>query len=117
MNRISRLALFILAVASVSQARVISYAPYTDRASSPAVQSRLNRHCVLIEQGGSNSICCPLPSPLPPQGISPPGQVVLYDSKGLDEPRVVFPADGSSIGINVAAAREDERNVVSILIQ
>ena len=115
MNRISRLALFILAVASVSQARVISYAPYTDRASSPAVQSRLNRHFVLIEQGSSSNL--PIGSPLPPQGISPPGQVVLYDSKGLEEPRVIFPADASSVGINVAAAREDERQVLSVLIQ
>ncbi|HEY8133748.1 MAG TPA: hypothetical protein VII12_17850 [Thermoanaerobaculia bacterium] len=115
MNRISRLALFILVVASVSQARVISYAPYTDRAASPAVQSRLNRHFVLIEQGSSSNL--PIGSPLPPQGVSPPGQVVLYDSKGLDEPRVIFPADGSSVGINVAAAREDERQVLSVLIQ
>jgi hypothetical protein len=115
MHRTSRFVLFILVVASVAQARVISYAPYTDRAASPAVQSRLNRHFVLIEQGSSST--SPILTPVPPQGIVPPGQIVLYDSKGLEEPRVIFPADGSSVGINVAAAREDERNVVSILIQ
>ena len=115
MNRISRLALFILIVASVAQARVISYAPYTDRASSPAVQSRLNRHFVLVEQGSAADL--PIGSPLPPRGVSALGQVVLYDSKGLEEPRVIFPADGSVTGINVAAAREDERQVVSVLIQ
>jgi hypothetical protein len=41
------------------------------------------------------------------RSISGPAQVVLYDSKGLEEPRVVYPQDGSAASIVVAAARED----------
>jgi len=68
MNRISRFALFILLIVSAAQARVISYAPYTDRAAIPAVQARTNRHFVLVEQTGSGSAPVPIgvPSPVGP---------------------------------------------------
>src|SRR6266508_2148212 len=64
MNRFARVALFILVAAASLDARVISYALYTDRGAIPAVQSRLNRHFVLVEQVGT---LMPLPI-----GISPP---------------------------------------------
>src|SRR5438067_7495577 len=110
--------LFTLIFSFAAHARVISYAPYTSRAATPAVQNRLNRHFVLVEQiGASNSVCC-LPSPLPPNFYSfPPSQVVLYDSKGQTEPKVIFPQDGSSAAISMAAVREDDRQVPAILIQ
>ncbi|PYQ53176.1 MAG: hypothetical protein DMF59_02450, partial [Acidobacteria bacterium] len=113
MNRTARVAAALLLLSTISEARVISYSPYTDRASIPAVQNRLNRHFVLFEQT-SAGMCCP-PILAPPYYL-PQGQVVLYDSQGQEEPRVVFPADGTSIGIASITARE-EAGVVSILIQ
>jgi hypothetical protein len=115
MNRICRLALFTLFIASVAQARIISYAPYTDRAATPALQHRMNRHFVLVEQAPASNL--QIVSPIPPYAVFPPGQLVLYDSKGEEEPRVIFPIDGTNASINVAAVREDERQVVSALIQ
>src|SRR6266849_6079947 len=115
MTRVARLVAAFLLFSAISEARVISYAPYTNRASIPAVQNRLNRHFVLIEQtpAGSSSII----SPPPPCCNNPtPSQLVLYDAQGLEEPRVIFPADGSSSAISSATVRE-EAGVVSILIQ
>src|SRR4029077_5462255 len=104
--------LLAAAVAISAQARVISYAPYTDRVASPAMQDRMNRHFALFEQNPAA-----LPAPLVPVPIYSYGQVVLYDSKGVEEPRVVYPQDGSSAPITVVAVREDERQVPSILLQ
>jgi len=117
MNRISRFALFILLIVSAAQARVISYAPYTDRAAIPAVQARTNRHFVLVEQTGSGSAPVPIGVPPSPNFNYPPSQVVVYDSKGLEEPRVIFPQDGTSVPINSAAAYEDDRGVPVVVIQ
>ncbi len=117
MNRISRFALFILLIVSAAQARVISYAPYTDRAAIPAVQARTNRHFVLVEQTGSGSAPVPIGAPPSPNFNYPLSQVVLYDSKGLEEPRVIFPQDGTSVPINSAAAYEDDRGVPVVVIQ
>src|ERR1700682_1210384 len=113
MNRFGRLAAALLLLSAIAEARVISYSPYTDRVATPAVQSRLNRHFVLVEQTGSQSIGFLPPVP----GYSfPAGQVVLYDATGDEEPRVIFPQDGSAASIVVAAARE-EGDAVSILIE
>src|ERR1700730_14644257 len=115
MNRTGRLSAVLLLLATIAQARVISYSPYTDRASFPALQHRLNRHFVLVEQAAVGGGSGPIVSPPIPYYL-PPGNVVIYDSRGLEEPRVVFPGDGSTPAISVAAARE-EAGVVSILIQ
>ena len=115
MNRISRVVLFTLIVAASSYARVISYSPYTDRVATPAVQHRLNRHFLLIEQAPTSSGL--ILSPAPPYGYYPVGQAVLYDASGTEEPRVVFPQDGSTAVITAAAVREDDRQTPAILIQ
>ena len=94
MARRAFLTLLILAAGAV-EARVISYAPYTDRSAVPAVQSRFNRHFVLIEQL-SGSAGGAIPEPLPPVFTAGPAQLVLYDSSGIEEPRVIYPQDGSS---------------------
>src|ERR1700686_546019 len=107
-----RVSLLVAAVAISAQARVISYAPYTDRVATPAMQDRMNRHFVLFEQNPAA-----LPAPLVPVPIYNYGQVVLYDSKGLEEPRVVYPQDGSSAPITIVAVREDERQLPTILLQ
>ena len=63
--------------AFAAAARVISYAPYTDRTTVPAFQHRNTRHFLAIEltnpQWGSASLW----------------EVVLYDTTGSDEPRVL----------------------------
>ena len=117
MGHIARFVLFTFVVVSAIQARVISYAPYTDRAAIPAVQSRLNRHFVLIEQTGTTSTPVPIGAPPGPYYAYPPSQVVIYDSQGAEEPRVVFPENGSSAPINNATVYEDERAIPVILIQ
>lgn len=74
-----------LVVASV-QARIISYAPVSDRPAIPAVQERTDRHFVLIEvaqfSGGVG-----------PGGFAPPtpkADLVVYDAHSLEAPRVVL---------------------------
>ena len=98
----------LLCVAAAANARVISYAPYSDRASFVALQHRLNRHFVLVE-GNTIFGGGPVGGPaiLPPVYGSFNGQVVVYDSKGQEEPRVVFPQDGTLAGISMAAVREN----------
>src|SRR5258706_7404504 len=100
MYRRSLLAAILLLSALGATARVISYAPYTDRTAIPAFQNRLNRHFALIETAS------PVPGASPVAYLSV-GQLVVYDSTGVDEPRVVFPPDGTNADVNVAAARED----------
>src|SRR5881394_3973593 len=97
--------LLVVCITAAADARVISYAPYSDRASLVALQHRLNRHFVLVE--GATISGGPGVSPLPPVYGAFNGQVVVYDSKGLEEPRVVFPQDGTLAGISMAAVREN----------
>jgi hypothetical protein len=116
MSRLTRFLTALLLFLSVAaSARVISYAPYSNEISVPALQHRMNRHMAVVEAptaayyGG-----LPL-SPIYAPGYAF-GQLVIYDSKGLDEPRVVFPQDGTLAGISFAAVRENG-NVPAILIQ
>ena len=71
----------------------------------------MNRHFVLFEDSGQ--IIRTL-LPLPSYSF---GQVVLYDSKGVEEPRVIYPQDGSFVPVTALAVREDERQVPTILLQ
>jgi len=108
----------VLLLAAISaHARVISYAPYSDRVSYPALQNRLNRHVVIIEGDSPAFNGGILISPPFPGSGSAVGQVVVYDTKGLDEPRVVFPAANTLTGIFAAAVREDGAGVPTILIE
>lgn len=86
-----------------AMARVISYAPYTDRVAFPAVQHRMNRHFVLVESR-------------PGSGFTS-SQLVIYDSKGEKAPSVIYPQDDSNVSIGAAAVRENAAGVPSILIQ
>jgi hypothetical protein len=105
-GRVAALAsLVLLALSGPAAARVISYAPLSNRASTPAVQRRTNRHALLIEQtgvqtfvgGGPSCVTC---------GYSSPSRLVLHDSLGEEEPRDVTPG-GVDTGIDFAAAREE----------
>jgi hypothetical protein len=106
--RTRRAALAVIAVLFLTtavSARVISYAPYSDRASFPGVQNRLNRHFVVFEQT----------TPTTYLASGPAGQVVLYDSQGIEEPRVIYPASGvASVGL--LAMREEPGLPAQILI-
>jgi hypothetical protein len=63
---------------------VISYAPYTSQVALPSIQDRASRHFVLIEARPENFTYS-----------SEPRQVVLYDSTGAEEPRVITPSEES----------------------
>lgn len=102
-------AIFLLSAVGAA-GRVISYAPYTSSIATPAFQSRLNRHFALMEVASVSF-------GLYPSGANPAGaQLVVYDSAGVEEPRVVFPTDSSNVTINVAATREDESGL-TLLVQ
>ncbi|HEX2060578.1 MAG TPA: hypothetical protein VHK90_07545, partial [Thermoanaerobaculia bacterium] len=73
------LALAAIAAALSSDARVISYAPYTSTPAAAGVHSRTSRHFVLLE--GPNEFR---------------RQVVLYDTLEQKEPRVVYPPANAS---------------------
>src|SRR5687767_4210294 len=97
---------FILLLASIAaHARVISYAPYTDRTAVPALGHRLNRHFILIEQTTIGN----------PGSTIRGGQAVLYDAFGREEPRVVFPTSGGVANILASAVREDAHGVAILL--
>lgn len=72
-----------LALASPSFARVISYAPYTNRVALPSFQDRASRYFVLIESKAEDFFTWYTPR-----------EVVLYDSTGAEEPRVISPVTG-----------------------
>ena len=72
------LVLLVLLLGSLAlEARVVSYAPYTTRIAIPAFQARTSRHFVVTE------ITSPNFSELQRY------EVVLYDSEGIDEPRIL----------------------------
>lgn len=97
------LALAFSTVASTLPARIISYAPVTDRHAMPAVQHRTNRNYLLIEADYPISIYTGAYS----------AKLVLYDSKGEREPRVLF--GGPEVTIAAAAAREEADGALRIL--
>ena len=95
------LPLCVCLLAATAAARVISYAPYSDRLCMPAVQHRAARHFALVE--------------FPNNGVYTYGQVVLYDTKGIEEPRVLYPSGGGSASIYAAAVREDDQQLAILL--
>jgi hypothetical protein len=87
-------------LASPAAARVVSYAPVTGRTATPAVQKRSARHFILTETtlnvltggpGGTVPYSC---------------RLVLYDSRGIEEPRDVSPGGQESF-ITAAAFWEE----------
>jgi hypothetical protein len=111
------LAAILFCVAPALFARVVSYAPYSNSVSFAGLQSRLNRHFAVVEGPDPLYYGPSLISPLPYWNNYAFGQVVLYDFEGHDEPRVVFPQDGSLAAFSVLAVRENAQHVPSILIQ
>jgi len=81
----------VVLFAIVAEARIISYAPVTDRHVLPAVQHRMNRHYLLIES--ANGTPSFLPGTLQPRI----GELVLYDRSGASEPRLLAPLSAAPI--------------------
>ncbi|HEV7241188.1 MAG TPA: hypothetical protein VGQ36_18290 [Thermoanaerobaculia bacterium] len=82
MKRFAGLLSLSLFIAAPIFARVISYAPYTNRVAIPSTQDRASRHFVLIEAK-------------PEQFLNRSNrEIVLYDSTGVDEPQVITPVPG-----------------------
>lgn len=96
------LALVLCLSTSLATARVISYAPYSDRTTIPAFQHRNTRHFLTVELTN-------------PYWLTKASlwEVVLYDSTGAEEPRVVF---SSKTRLYWAAMFEDAQQRPAILI-
>lgn len=92
-HRFAAVSLVIFAVALPAFARVLSYAPYSNRTSVAGHHERTTRHFVLIESMDDTNAWYE-------------HQLVLYDTTGAQEPRVVFPANGGSAWISAAALYE-----------
>ena len=110
-------ALAAMALVTSLEARILSYAPYSDRQSAVGLQNRLNRHFAVVE--GTPSYQGLLLSPVPPNnyGFGMVGELVIYDSTGGEEPKVVLPQDGTTASFAAVAVREDDRNVPTLLVQ
>ncbi|HEU4889334.1 MAG TPA: hypothetical protein VFV49_15720, partial [Thermoanaerobaculia bacterium] len=96
-RRLAVLSLAIVAFAVPAFARVLSYAPYSNRTALAGYHERTTRHFVLIES-------------LDDTNAWHAQQLVLYDTTGAKEPRVVFPASGGTTWINAVALYEPKGN-------
>lgn len=103
MKQLVRLALATLlaAAALVADARVVSYAPYTDKVSIASFHRRTTRHFLTTELSS------------PTYADVRTSEVVLYDAVGIDEPRVLYT---STEPVRWAAMWEDGSEVPRILI-
>ncbi|HEY0142703.1 MAG TPA: hypothetical protein VGF48_17520 [Thermoanaerobaculia bacterium] len=81
------LLLFVVCFTPAAFARVLSYAPYTNRTAIPAFQERTERYFALYERGALQNWWGP---PVP----TVESEVVIYDAYGLEEPRVVYRTNG-----------------------
>ncbi|MEO6324296.1 MAG: hypothetical protein ABIT01_00325, partial [Thermoanaerobaculia bacterium] len=93
------------------QARVISYAAVTERQAEPAMQRRTNRFFALVE---ADAVAGPFCGDCL---VHAKGRLVLHDSTGARERRVVLPADGSSAEITLAAVWEGDDHVPSLFVR
>jgi hypothetical protein len=88
--------LLLLLGAPAAFARVLSYAPYSESMAARGYHSRTSRHFVVVEGE-------------PPSLYNTSythARVVLYDSAGIDEPRVIYPKDGTA-SIELAALYQE----------
>jgi hypothetical protein len=96
-------------VAPAADGRVLSYAPLTGRVSLPALQSRLGRHLLLVEQTGFGSMFGPA-GPVCFACFSQTSRLVLYDAEGTEDPREVSPG-GKASRVEFAALFEEGGSV------
>lgn len=103
--RIFTLSLLLLCPIA-AQARVISYAPYTDKVATRAYQARNTRHFALVETPRAGYY----------GDAAYNAQVVLYDTKGIDPPRVIYPKSGVNSIYAVALFQEGDRVPVVLVL-
>src|SRR5712692_933188 len=109
MRRQILVSLILVVSSSALYARIVSYSPVTNRQSYPAVQSRTNRHYVLIETEEGTA--------LSPPSYYRSDQVVLYDALAGAEPRTVFPGGATRAAITAAAVWEGREEVPRLLVR
>ncbi|PYQ29152.1 MAG: hypothetical protein DMF56_12810 [Acidobacteria bacterium] len=85
------LLLCILALTSPLFARVLSYAPYTNRTAIPSLNHRSSRWFALTERTLSSQVT----------------QVVLYDALGFEEPRVIYDTSNVTAAVVFVAVYEN----------
>ncbi len=110
--------LVVFAVSFPVAARVISYAPVTNQLATPALQERTNRYFVLLESSAAFWGWGGGFGPMPADSVLPwltRGRLVVYDSRGEEEPRAVLPAEGAEAAFSLVAARESKEGVLQIL--
>ncbi|HEX7155283.1 MAG TPA: hypothetical protein VF618_27700 [Thermoanaerobaculia bacterium] len=108
--------LIALLLSTSAFARVVSYAPYSDRFTYPALQHRNNRYIVLLEAPALNLGGTPwLGAPI--VGGLPVGQLVVYDTTGEEEARVVYPAGGDAVIGSIGVRRNDPSQTLTIAAQ
>jgi hypothetical protein len=110
-------ALLALLLALPAAARVVSYAPVTDRVATPVQQLRTSPDFVLIEakEGGyAGPAGGPVADALPWYGWLT-GRLVIHDATGAREARVVLPTGGPEAVFYVAAARPGADGALRIL--
>ena len=87
-TRLSSLLLVLLSLTAAVDARVISYAPYTDQVAIRGYHLRTTRYFVLAE-APANRVFSP----------ELDGRLVLYDATGAEEPRVIYPPAGQTSAV------------------
>jgi hypothetical protein len=110
-------ALLALLLASPAAARVVSYAPVTDRIATPVQQERTSPEYVLIEakEGGwAWPLGGPAADALPYYNWLS-GRLVVHDATGAREARVVLPTGGPEAGFNAVAARRGADGALRIV--
>ncbi len=83
------------------EARVLSYAPVTEKLATPAIQRRTNRRYLLIEHEAPFSAIR--------------GRLVVHDSQGEEDPRVVRSIGSDPVGLAAVAVREEPDGTLRIL--
>jgi hypothetical protein len=106
-KRLSSLLLVALLLAPLALARVISYAPYTDQASIRGHNARITRHFVLMEAAAMD---------IGSSDYVSRGKVVLYDSSGREEPRVVYPLGNENVTLRFAALYQPTADSTPVIL-
>lgn len=109
--------LLVVALAAPAAARVVSYAPVTDRIATPVQQPRSSPEFVLLESDYG-----PFGGPMtgPPGDALPwygwlTGRLVVHDVSGAREARVVLPKAGAEAWFLAVAARPGADGALRIL--
>ena len=109
--------LLVVALSTPAAARVVSYAPVTDRIATPVQQPRSNPEFVLIESEHG-----PFGGPMGgPAGDAIPwygwlaGKLVVHDMSGAREARVVLPKAGEDAWFLAVATRPGADGALRIL--